>query len=78
MRKHLRQLDRMAARPGRRSLSRRRTTGPVLPGLLISGIIAGLVMWNNPEMTGYRFRQLVDHLTGGDVVLLLEGALGIT
>jgi hypothetical protein len=42
----------------------RRTTGPVLPGLLISGIIAGLVMLHDPGMTGYRFRQLVDHLAG--------------
>src|SRR4051794_41892411 len=42
----------------------RRTTGPVVPGLLISGIIAGLVMLHDPGMTGYRFRQLVDHLSG--------------
>ncbi len=44
----------------------RRTTGPVLPGLLISGILAGLVMLHDPGMTGYRFRQLVDHLAGRD------------
>jgi hypothetical protein len=42
----------------------RRRTGPVLPGLLISGIIAALVMLHDPGMTGYRFRQLVDHLSG--------------
>jgi hypothetical protein len=44
----------------------RRTTGPLLPGLLISGIIAGLVMLHDPGMTGYRFRQLVAHLSGKD------------
>jgi len=44
----------------------RRTTGPVLPGLLISGILAGLVMLHDPGMTGYRFRQLMDHLQGRD------------
>jgi hypothetical protein len=43
---------------------RRRTTGPVLPGLLISGILAGIVMLHDPGMTGYRFRQVIDHLTG--------------
>lgn len=43
---------------------RRRTVGPVLPGLLISGLIAGAVMLQSPDMTGYRMRQLVDHLTG--------------
>ena len=51
--------------PGlRRAVKPRRTTGPVLPGLLISGILAGLVMLHDPGMTGYRFRQLVDHLSG--------------
>ena len=50
-----------AARHRRR---KRRTTGPVLPGLLISGILAGGVMLHDPGMTGYRFRQLVDTLTG--------------
>ena len=44
----------------------RRTTGPVLPGLLISGVIAAMVMLHDPGMTGYRFRQVVDHLTGAD------------
>jgi matrixin len=53
-----------AGRPPQRRA--RRTTGPVLPGLLISGIIAGLVMLHDPGMTGYRFRQIVDHLTGKD------------
>jgi len=51
----------VAARHRRRS---RRTTGPVLPGLLISGILAGGVMLHDPGMTGYRFRQLIDSLTG--------------
>ncbi len=66
MRRQLRALDRAAtARPSRRRAARpRRTTGPVLPGLLISAILAGLVMLNDPGMTGYRFRQLVDHLGG--------------
>jgi hypothetical protein len=44
----------------------RRTTGPLLPGLLISAVISGLVMLHDPGMTGYRFRQLVDHLSGKD------------
>ena len=66
MRRQLRALDRAAtAGPGlRRAAKPRRTTGPVLPGLLISGILAALVMLNDPGMTGYRFRQLTDHLTG--------------
>ena len=53
---------------GRRGRGRhgRRTTGPVLPGLLISGLLAGFVMLQDPGMTGYRFRQIVDHLTGRD------------
>jgi hypothetical protein len=66
MQRELRKLDRGAARPGRRTFARRRTTGPVLPGLLISGVLAGLVMLHDPGMTGYRFRQLVDHLTSDD------------
>jgi hypothetical protein len=44
----------------------RRTTGPLIPGLLISGIIAGLVMLHDPGITGYRFRQFLDHLSGND------------
>ena len=66
MQRQLRALDRAAtAGPGlRRAVKPRRTTGPVLPGLLISGILAGLVMLHDPGMTGYRFRQLMDHLTG--------------
>jgi hypothetical protein len=66
MRRQLRALDRAAtARPGlRRAVKPRRSTGPVLPGLLISGILAGLVMLQDPGMTGYRFRQLVNHLSG--------------
>jgi hypothetical protein len=44
----------------------RRTAGPLLPGLLISAIIAGLVMLHDPGITGYRFRQLLDHLSGKD------------
>src|SRR5262245_21774465 len=51
--------------PARHRLRRpRRTVGPVVPGLLISALIAGLVMLHNPGMTGYRFRQLLDHLSG--------------
>jgi hypothetical protein len=49
-----------------RPRGRRRTTGPVIPGLLISGMLAGFVMLHDPGMTGYRFRQLVDHLAGRD------------
>jgi matrixin len=52
-----------AGHQGRRS---RRPMSPVVPGLLISGILAGAVMLLDPGMTGYRFRQLVDHLTGDD------------
>jgi hypothetical protein len=52
--------------PVRHRRRARRTVGPVLPGLLISGIIAALVMLHDPGMTGYRFRQLMDHLTGKD------------
>jgi len=68
MRRQLRRLDRVAATgPSLHRAARpRRTTGPLLPGLLISGILAGLVMLHDPGMTGYRFRQLVDHLTGND------------
>jgi hypothetical protein len=68
MQRQLHALDRAAtAGPGlARTPKPRRTSGPVLPGLLISGILAGLVMMHNPGMTGYRFRQLKDHLTGND------------
>jgi len=66
MQRQFRALDRAAtAGPGlRRAAKPRRTVGPALPGLLISGILAGLVMLHDPGMTGYRFGQLVDHLTG--------------
>ncbi len=66
MRRQLRALDRAAtAGPSLQRAARpRRRVGPVLPGLLISGILAGLVMLHDPGMTGYRFRQLVDHLKG--------------
>lgn len=50
----------------RRRAPQRRTTGPVLPGLLISGVIAAVVMLHDPGMAGYRFRQVVDQLTGQD------------
>jgi hypothetical protein len=53
-------------RRGRRAPGTRRSTGPVLPGLLISGIIAGLVMLHDPGMTGYRFRQLMERVRGDD------------
>jgi hypothetical protein len=66
MRRQLRALDRAAtAGPSLQRAARpRRKVGPVLPGLLISGVLAGLVMLHDPGMTGYRFRQLVDHLKG--------------
>jgi len=68
MQRRLRALDRAAAAgPGLQRAARpRRTTGPVLPGLLISGILAGLVMLHDPGMTGYRFRHLLDQLPGRD------------
>jgi hypothetical protein len=49
-----------------RQRRQRRTFGPLVPGLLISGLIAGLVMLHDPGITGYRFRQLLDHLSGKD------------
>ena len=52
--------------PPGRSRRQRRAISPVLPGLLISGLLAGLVMLHDPGMTGYRFRQLVDHVSGHD------------
>jgi len=55
--------DRRARHRQRRS---RRTVGPLVPGLLISGLIAGLVMLHDPGITGYRFRQVIDHLSGKD------------
>ena len=68
MQRQFRALDRAAtAGPGlRRAAKPQRTVGPTLPGLLISAILAGLVMLHDPGMTGYRFGQLVDHLTGKD------------
>jgi hypothetical protein len=51
---------------GARVQRRRRTHGPVLPGLLIAMLIAGAVMARAPDATGYRFQQLVDELTGHD------------
>ena len=68
MQRQLRALDRAAnSGPGlRRAAGPRRTMGPVLPGLLISGILAGLVMLHDPGTTSYRFRQLMDRLGGSD------------
>ena len=40
--------------------------GPVIPGLLIAAVIAAAVMLRAPGVTGYRFQQLVDELTGKD------------
>jgi hypothetical protein len=51
----------------------------VLPGLLVSGILAGVVMFHDPGMTGYRLRQLADHLTGkdgGSYAFVVETAAG--
>lgn len=45
---------------------RRRAIGPVIPGLLIAAVIAAAVMLRAPGVTGYRFQQLVDELTGRD------------
>jgi hypothetical protein len=52
--------------PRRRGVRRRRTTGPLLPGLLISALLAAFVMLHDPGMTGYRFRQFMDQLKGSD------------
>jgi Matrixin len=54
-----------SARRRRQGRARRRT-GPVLPGLLISGLLAAAVMLHDPGITGYRFRQLIDQLSGKD------------
>jgi hypothetical protein len=45
---------------------RRRSHGPVIPGLVIALVIAAAVMLRSPGATGYRFQQLVDELTGHD------------
>jgi hypothetical protein len=45
---------------------RRRTHGPVIPGLVIALVILAAVMLRSPSETGYRFQQLVDELTGHD------------
>jgi hypothetical protein len=81
MRRQLRALDRAAtAGPNLRRASRpRRSSGPVLPGLLISGILAAVVMLHDPGMTGYRLHQLVDHLTGntdGSYAFMVTTAAG--
>lgn len=55
-----------SGRHRRRTKKGRRASGPVLPGLLISGLLAGFVMLQDPGMTGYRLRQIADHLTGKD------------
>jgi hypothetical protein len=51
---------------GGRRRRRRRTVGAFWPGLLISAVLAGAVLLYNPSMTGYRFRQIVDQVTGHD------------
>ena len=51
---------------GRPRKLRRRSHGPVLPGLLIALVITGFVMLRDPGVTGDRFGQIVDHLTGHD------------
>jgi hypothetical protein len=56
----------VGGRARHRQRRQRRPVGPLLPGLLISGLIAGLVMLHDPGITGYRFRQLIDHLSGKD------------
>jgi hypothetical protein len=72
MMRRLRDLDRIDAQQGlgthpltaaSRRPRRRRTIGPVVPGLLISGIIAGVVMLHDPGITGYRAHQVLDRLT---------------
>lgn len=66
---------------GRRTKNGRRATGPVLPGLLISALLAAFVLLQDPSMTGYRFRQIVDHLRGveeaGSYAFVLTTASGV-
>lgn len=45
---------------------RRRTTGPVLPGLLVVLCLLLFVYFKSPTTTGERLRQFVDGLSGGD------------
>jgi Matrixin len=61
MQRQLRALDKVAgrAKPARQ----RRRIGPVVPGLLISGLIAAVAMLHSPNVTGYRMHQLLDSIT---------------
>ena len=68
MERQFKALDRQARKSGgvRRAATPRRSSGAFVPGLVISGILAGAVMLHDPGMTGYRLHQLIDHLTGND------------
>jgi hypothetical protein len=60
-----------AARPRHRGRPRverhrRRTTGPVLPGLFVVLCLLLFVFFKSPTTTGERLRQFVDGLSGGD------------
>lgn len=45
---------------------KRRTTGPVLPGLLVVFCLLVFVFFKSPTTTGERLRQFVDGIQGGD------------
>jgi hypothetical protein len=45
---------------------KRRTTSPVLPGLLVVLVLLVFVFFRSPTTTGERLRQFVDGLSGGD------------
>lgn len=60
-----------SARPQHRGRPRverhkRRTTGPVLPGLFVVLCLLLFVFFKSPTTTGERLRQFVDGLSGGD------------
>jgi hypothetical protein len=59
------------SRPQHRGMPRverhkRRTTSPVLPGLLVVLCLLLFVFFKSPTTTGERLRQFVDGLSGGD------------
>lgn len=64
-----------------RTKNGRRASGALLPGLLIAALLGAFVLLQDPAMTGYRFRQLTDHLRGveeaGSYAFVLTTASGV-
>jgi hypothetical protein len=58
---------------------RRRTTGPVMPGLLVVLVLLVFVFFKSPTTTGERLRQFVDGLSGGDesYAFVMKGPNGL-